>query len=116
MAEKVSPSGYNLLPGIILRIKIILVMNAQVDSFSNSNAFSKPAVYQIKVQGSIDQSWSARLGDMQIRVIHNPESKPVSVLVGNIQDQSALSGILNSLYDLHLTVLTVKVLKELDEN
>ena len=53
---------------------------------------------------------------MQIRVIHNPESKPVSVLVGNIQDQSALSGILNSLYDLHLTVLTVKVLKELDEN
>ena len=91
-------------------------MNALLDKEINENAFSKPAVYQIRVQGKIDQSWSARLGDMQIRVIHNPGSKPLSVLVGNIQDQAALSGILNALYELHLTVISVKMLKELDQD
>jgi len=53
---------------------------------------------------------------MQIKVIKKPGSKAVSTLVGSVIDQSALSGILNSLYDLHLTVLSVKVLGEIDNN
>jgi len=91
-------------------------MNAKNENKIASFSFSKPAVYQIKVQGEIDQSWSPRLGDMQIKVIKKPGSKAVSTLVGSVIDQSALSGILNSLYDLHLTVLSVKVLGEIDNN
>ena len=74
--------------------------------------FSKPAIYQIKVQGEINQSWSGRFGGMQITVEKSEDRKPVSILIGRINDQSALSGILTTLYDMHLTVLLVRIISE----
>jgi hypothetical protein len=76
--------------------------------------FSKPAIYQIKVQGEISQSWSSRFGGMQITVEQNKGRKPVSLLIGRINDQSALSGILTTLYDMHMTVLLVKIIEEIE--
>jgi len=91
-------------------------MNTKIENNSKDFRFSKPAIYKIKVQGELNQSWSPRLGDMQIKVIKKPGLKTVSMLVGIVTDQSALSGILNSLYDLHLIVLSVKVLEENNDN
>jgi hypothetical protein len=74
-------------------------------------SFQKAAVYQIVVQGEISKKWSNRLGGMQIE-IHRPLGEdPLSTLVGQINDQSALSGVLNTLYDLHFTIISVNVLK-----
>jgi hypothetical protein len=89
-------------------------MNATYEHNIEDFTFSKPAVYQIKVQGELDRRWSSRLGDMQIKVIKSQGSKTVSELVGSVTDQAALSGILNSLNDLRLVILSVKILKELN--
>ena len=35
---------------------------------------------------------------------------PVTVLEGELRDQTALAGVLNSLYELHLSVLSVTCL------
>jgi hypothetical protein len=67
-------------------------------------------VYQIKVQGIVPESWSDRLGGMQISTSKKQGMKPVSILTGRVNDQAALSGILNSLYEMHLVVLSVKIL------
>jgi hypothetical protein len=72
--------------------------------------FSKPAIYQIKVQGELDNTWSSRLGDMQIRVIKTQGSEVITELVGSVTDQQALTGILNSLNDFHMVILSVKAL------
>ena len=90
-------------------------MNATYENNIEDFTFSKPAIYQIKVQGELDKKWSSRLGDMQIKVIKSQGSKTLSELVGSVTDQAALSGILNSLNDLHLVILSVKILKELNE-
>ena len=72
--------------------------------------FSQPAVYEIYVLGKLEISWSERLASMQISVDRDIENNTVYVLIGKIKDQAELNGILNTLYDLHLTLLSIKTL------
>lgn len=72
--------------------------------------FSKPAIHQIKVLGEMNQDWADKLQGMQITIDRTADSEPISILNGRIIDQSALSGVLNTLYDMHLTVISVKLL------
>ncbi|MEE9542705.1 MAG: hypothetical protein V3V95_02845 [Thermodesulfobacteriota bacterium] len=69
-----------------------------------------PATYRILVLGELDQSWSDRLAGMAISVDAHEEVGRVSTLLGLLKDQAELSGVLNSLYELHLPLLSVKVL------
>jgi len=70
--------------------------------------FDRPAVYTIRVQGRIDPSWSDRLEGMVIHPSSDDQGSPATTLEGEINDQSALVGILNTLYELHLPVLSVE--------
>ncbi len=74
--------------------------------------FTNPAVYKIKVTGDLSEQWSNRLGGMQIKVDRSKNHDPVSVLVGRINDQAALSGVLNTLYGLHVSILSVSIMKD----
>jgi hypothetical protein len=76
--------------------------------------FQSPAVYKIKVHGVINENWSERLGGMQITVLKSKDSNPNTVLIGRINDQTALSGVLNTLYENHLSILSVKMLDDND--
>ena len=67
----------------------------------------KPASYRITVEGCLDEKWSGRLGGMQITTTPRGGQKPVTTLSGDVQDQAALMGVLNSLYELHLGILSV---------
>jgi hypothetical protein len=70
--------------------------------------FDQPATYQISVQGQIDPSMSDLLGDMTISPDTLEVDPPVTILSGELDDQAALAGVLNILYEMHLTVLMVK--------
>ena len=74
--------------------------------------FQSPAVYKIKINGAINESWSERLGGMQINVERSKGSEPVTILIGQINDQTALSGVLNTLYENHLSIISVNMLDE----
>jgi hypothetical protein len=67
-----------------------------------------PAIYRIQIRGRLDTSWSDRISGMQITEIHGSDGQPETILVGRLADQAALSGILNSLYELHLPVLSAE--------
>jgi len=57
----------------------------------------------------LDESWSERLGGFRITAISPKDQEgPVIELVGKVRDQAELSGLLNSLYELHLTLLSAK--------
>ena len=72
----------------------------------------KPSNYRIKVQGELNEKWSLRLGGMSITVDHSGKQGLVTTLVGPLRDQSALSGVLCTLNDLHLAVLSVECLEK----
>ena len=67
--------------------------------------------YQIKVQGSIDPSWSDWLDGMEISFGIGQEAHSVTTLSGDVADQATLRGILNHLWDLNLTILSVNQLE-----
>jgi hypothetical protein len=71
-----------------------------------------PATYRIRIQGRLDKSWTDRLGGMAINADPASHKPPVTILVGHLTDQAALSGILNTLYELHLPLLSVENLDE----
>jgi hypothetical protein len=68
-----------------------------------------PATYRIEVQGHLDESWSDRLAGMRITTRKRSDQTTVTTLVGRLRDQAELSGVLNSLYELHLSILKVEV-------
>jgi len=65
-----------------------------------------PGAYHICVQGAIDPSWSDRLEGMKIH-LSEVDGARVTTLEGELSDQAALAGVLNSLYELHLPILMV---------
>lgn len=71
--------------------------------------FSEPATYQIEIAGELYEQGSEQLKGMQI-IIDRADQKTITVLTGRMSDQSDLSGVLNTLYEQHLTVLSVKML------
>ena len=71
-----------------------------------------PATYRIKVQGILDDSWSDRLAGMTITTSSQGDQAPVTTLVGLLRDQAELSGVLNTLYELHLSLLAVEILTD----
>jgi hypothetical protein len=66
----------------------------------------RPATYQIKVPGHIDQSWSDWAGGMTITVESEGDGPPVTTLTGTL-DQAALQGLLRRLYSLGLPLISV---------
>ena len=66
----------------------------------------RPATYQIKVPGHLDESWSDWNGGMTVTVESDDDGLPVTTLIGAL-DQAALQGILRRLYSLGLPLISV---------
>jgi len=65
------------------------------------------AFYHITVQGELDVDWQEWFSGMTITVAQDKDGV-VTTLKGLVADQVALRGILNKLWDLNLTVISVK--------
>lgn len=70
--------------------------------------FDQPHPYEIRVGGVIDDCWSGRLGGMSIHTESTNAQTRITVLVGEIQDEAALNGVLTTLYRLGLPLLSVR--------
>ena len=78
-------------------------------SKNNENKIKLPTdthggFFEIHVKGHLDKSWSDWLQGLEIKLMDNGEM----VLCGHIRDQAELMGILNNLYSLNLTLLSVR--------
>ena len=71
-------------------------------------SFDRPGNYRIRVEGFLDKKWSARLGGLRITASKAGDQKSVTVLEGQVRDQAELTGVLNALYQCHLTLLSVE--------
>jgi hypothetical protein len=88
---------------------IITVMKSKPSS--PPPRFDEPATYRIRVSGQIRPDWSDRLEGMTIDLDTPDAGPPVTTLVGELSDQAALAGVLDTLYEfLHLPVLSVECL------
>lgn len=81
----------------------------------NPLTIESPGNYQIEVQGVLSGDWSDRLAGMSIQTGISQSGASITTLSGYLRDQAQLSGILNSLYELHLPILSVALLAEDEE-
>ena len=70
-----------------------------------------PAVYRIRVQGPLDPDCASRLEGMNVTEARSEAGEVETVLVGRLQDQAALAGVLNALYELHLPIVSAACLE-----
>ena len=74
--------------------------------------FGGPANYQIVLQGTVSEEWSNRLGGLAIITSSQENGDPQTILRGTLLDQSALRGVFETLYALHLPILEVREISE----
>jgi hypothetical protein len=66
----------------------------------------RPATYQIKVPGHVDESWSDWAMGMTISLESEGDGPPTTILTGKL-DQAALLGLLRRLYGRGLPLISV---------
>jgi hypothetical protein len=67
----------------------------------------QPTIYQIKVEGRLDESWLDWVEDMRMTVESGDDGPPVTTLTGTLPDQAALQGILSRIGMLNLKLISV---------
>ncbi len=70
--------------------------------------FVRPGNYRIEVEGHLAESRSDILAGMRITTRKIAAQKTVAILTGRLRDQAELLGVLNGLYNLHLSILKVE--------
>jgi hypothetical protein len=73
------------------------------ESKSTSSGPVHGGSFEIHVKGHLDDSWSDWLEGLEVKLLDTGEM----ILFGHIGDQAALMGILNKLYRLNLTLLSL---------
>jgi hypothetical protein len=74
----------------------------------NSFSIDAPATYRIDIYGHLHESWSNSLSGMKISESKQVGDFPKTELTGKLIDQAALLGVLNTLYNLGYTLLSVE--------
>ena len=77
----------------------------------------QPTIYQIKVKGRLDESWSLWFDGLDISPESSEAGPTVTIISGPIPDQAALHGILIRIRDLGLPLLAVNMIEpdEIDQ-
>jgi hypothetical protein len=69
-----------------------------------------PVEYEILVDGRLDQRWSTWFGAMTLSPLPGDGPVEITRLCGPVADQAQLRGILNTIWDLNLGVLSLTVI------
>ena len=73
-----------------------------------SYVFDTPANYRVRVLGPMDKRRSEVLCGMSISSRRGQGGRSITILTGELIDQAALMGVLNSLYDMGYPLLKVE--------
>ena len=79
---------------------------------TNDMKFTSPAHYRIHVKGFLDESWSDRLNGLSINNQTSPTGTPIAELTGKVRDQAELIGVLGSIYEMHLPLVSLEVIDD----
>ena len=92
---------------IIGPVSVITKMTTQ-NSKDASLTAGQPAHYRIRVAGALGPDWSDRVNGMFITASGRVGEPSTTILEGDLRDQGALIGVLNTLYEMHLPLLSVE--------
>ena len=74
---------------------------------SNRRVADEPRLYEIRVMGCLEPKWADWFDGLSI----TSQANDVTLLIGSIDDQAALHGVLNKIRDLGLPLLSMTMLE-----
>jgi len=63
-------------------------------------------IYRIEVRGGLDDRWSEWFSGLEVAVENEGKNPPVTALIGPL-DQAAMRGVVNKIWDLNLTLISI---------
>lgn len=69
---------------------------------------ARNADYEIQISGTLHERWSRWFGDMTITIKQQEERPPLTVFHCPAMDQARLRGVLNTIWDLNLDLISVQ--------
>jgi hypothetical protein len=79
-----------------------------MEKYRPSASMFEPATYRISILGTLDKKWSDYCGGMTIEHDLALNQYPMTTLTGQLIDQSALIGVLNSLFDMGCPIISLE--------
>ena len=73
------------------------------DTHASTEKQTSSEIYEIRLKGHLDARWAARFGDMTLTLAENGETH----LIGPVSDQSALHGLLKTVRDVGLPLISI---------
>jgi len=83
--------------------------DGELNNHQQGLGLDQPATYQIRVQGRLKPGWSRWFDDMDITIENDEGGRSVTLLSGEVADQSALHGVLNRIRDLGIPLISVQL-------
>ncbi len=77
-----------------------------MDTVSRKLTMHRPEIYEIKVPGELDESWSKWTERLTVTSAPSGAGLPVTTLTGTL-DQAALHGLLRRLYSCGLPLISI---------
>ena len=65
-------------------------------------------IYRIKVSGHLDRHWISWFDPLEITTEHEVNGRPVTVLIGPVNDSSEMRGLLTKIWDLNMELISLK--------
>ena len=69
-----------------------------------SKSYAGPSIYQLTVEGNLDENIFREMTGM---TISETSDRRIWTLTGSVQDQSALNGLINALFNRNLSVISI---------
>jgi hypothetical protein len=69
-----------------------------------ADIYTGSSVYQLTVEGDMDQ---LKVKEMTGMMVSELEGNRLFTITGKVQDQSALNGLINTLYNMRLSVISI---------
>lgn len=70
--------------------------------------FDGSAFYRIVVKGALGSEWKDRIAGMELTLIDRGVGTPHTELFGPVRDQAELAAVLETLHQLHLSIIEVQ--------
>jgi hypothetical protein len=80
-----------------------------MEPIKESPKLDRPARYEIKVPGRLEEHWSEWLEGMAVKVESGDRIPTITTLTGKVADQAALQGLLSRLYSMGLSLISVNL-------
>ena len=78
--------------------------------------FGAPKHYRFVVRGLLSPGDCDRIRGLRITSTEGDSDPPTTTLLGRLEDQAHLSGVLSALYEMHMTIVSVQAVTPPETN